>query len=220
MVVETIAVALASWAALANPAGGETGRPVPPSPQLQASSGAGRQGGAADSMVGVQADVGGFLMEGPSVSVEVGNRVAFVGRVRALALGALRHVTAGNNKVSPTEYGAGASLRFYTGSDAHRQGFYVGPTVEYISTEETEGDDSLPTGVTIEYRTKAIVGGVDLGYRWVLANRMTLGLGGILGYYHPLEKKTVITGGYASGWRNEAKDMVVPLLVAELGFAL
>ncbi|MEK7703419.1 MAG: hypothetical protein AAB426_00560 [Myxococcota bacterium] len=177
-----------------------------------------------DSSVGVQADVGGFVLYGPSVSLEFGSRAAFLVRARAIALGAVRRLTAGNNTVSAGDFGLGAGMRFYTGTQANREGFYLGPTAEYASTSEQEGDD-LPTGVTVRYVTKAIILGADGGYRWVFPSGTTLGVGVIVGLYHPLSAETQTTGDttYLSSWgdyTNDASDAADVLATVELGFAL
>jgi len=175
----------------------------------------------ANSVVGIQGDVQGFLLYGPTISLEMGSKVAFVIRGRAVSAGLIPHVLASSDEDTlELSWGAGAGLHFYTGDKANRQGLYVGFSGEYIAVDTREGDDDWGDQ-DIHYLTKMAVMAFDIGYRWVFEGGATLGLGGIIGYAKGLGAETTnLTSEVPDGYRADDSDRFVPLLVVELGHTL
>lgn len=183
----------------------------------------GALGDVADSMVGLNVDVGGLLFYGPSIDLEVGTRFAVYAEVRAIGFGLVRWAIAGetngeHNSVGATDYGLGAGFRYYFGNKANRQGLYVGGLVEYISTDSIANSED-PKYI---YHTVDLLLGATVGYRWVFKSGMTLGAGGAVGFVKVLEASSYLEGSGAplpSGYRNDAADGVGGLLTLEVGYA-
>jgi len=194
------------------------GRPVLDRAARQA-----RLADVAGSLVGIQVDVGGFVFYGPAVSVEVGSHLAFGVEARAVGFGAVTQATAGQNTTSSaSDFGVGATVRYYFGQMAHREGLYLGGAVEYVSvTNNYKGSI-----VTVEWPAKELLMGVNAGYRWVFPNRMTLGTGLVAGYMHVLSATSVFPAGedaqslLQNGYGNGTSDGPGGLLTMELGYAL
>jgi hypothetical protein len=183
-----------------------------------------RLGAVADSMVGLHLDLGGVVFYGPALALEVGGNFAGYVELRAIGLGFMRWVIAGDtdgehNSVGTTDYGLGAGFRYYLGQQANRQGLYVGAFGEYIDTSSIAKSKD-PAYI---YHTAEMLIAGSVGYRWVFAGGMTLGVGGALGFAHVLDKSAHYDGSSAplpSDYTNTASDTVGALLTWELGFAL
>jgi len=172
----------------------------------------------ADSWVGIQADIGGFLCYGPAIDVEVGTHFAVFADLRAVGLGALRYAVAGDtdgvhNSVKLTDLGVGAGARYYFGHKANREGLYVGGLLEFVNTDSL----SNYSGSSADYHTQDLLMAANAGYRWVFPSRMTLGLGAVAGLLHVL---SATSSDDANGYYNTTADSVGGLLTLEIGVAL